>query len=106
MNGFSDAHYSRLASAHKAGVDRQDARAAWLEKQRSSNSIFDQRFNSVHQEAFKNFDPDTLGAIFCLLKASKPLEAGEMLRDYLREVMQDECDDILEAEAEEAGRDW
>lgn len=106
MNGFSDAHYSRLDSAHQAGVDLQDARAAWLEKQRSSNSIFDQRFNRVHQEAFRNFDPDTLGAVFCLFHAGKNLEAGEMIREYLCEVCQDECDDIVEAEAEEAGRDW
>ncbi|MNS65598.1 hypothetical protein D3C72_987690 [compost metagenome] len=106
MNGFSDAHHTRLASANQAAIDRQDARADWLAGQRSRNSIFDPRFKNVRQEAFRNFDPDTLEAISGLFEQGKNLEAGEKLCEYLHEVCQEEIDEILETEAEEAGRDW
>lgn len=101
MNGFSDAHHARLASAHQAGFDRQDSRAIWLEQTRATNSPFLPKFNRVVQEAFENFDPGTLDVLCCQLQAGNNAAAGEILRDYLLEVCEDGVDEVLDKEAAE-----
>ncbi|GAB2806624.1 hypothetical protein GCM10027276_04220 [Comamonas piscis] len=101
MNGFSDTHHARLASAHQAATDRQDARANWLEQTWATNSPFLPRFNGVVQEAFGNFDPTTLAKLCGQLQAGNDAAAGEILRNYLLEVCEDGVDEVLDQEAAE-----